>query len=514
MNDDLPKGWVEITLRDAGVWGSGGTPSRRRQEFFGKGIPWVKSGDLPDGPILKTAEEITNLGLQNSSAKLMPAGTISMALYGATIGKLGMMTFPAATNQACANVIPDKRSVESRYLFYYLLSERRNFIEQGQGGAQPNISQEIVCSNPFRLAPVAEQRRIVAKLETLLSTIEACQKRLDLFATTLKRFRQAVLSSACSGRLTADWRKENPRVEPAPDFVRRVQQERRVAYESRCAQSVRSGQPKPRRPKNEFIAFIDEEADWVPEHWCVTRIGDISDCLDHLRVPVNKDHRLLRQGLIPYYGANGQVGTIDDYLFDEDLVLVVEDETFIGREKPFSYVVRGKSWVNNHAHVLRALGGMPVEFLNIALSYYAFTPLTSGTTGRRKLTQEALIGAPLAIPSLPEQLEIVRRVQASFELANRLEARYLKAKAYVDKLTQSTLARAFRGGLVPTEAELAEVENRSFESASELIERIRNHQRPGKPNPVRVVHVKPEDEGPESQHVGSRAETGNRRRIP
>jgi type I restriction enzyme S subunit len=433
----------------------------------------VKSGDLPDGPILSTDEEITGLGLQNSSAKLMPPGTISMALYGATIGKLGVMTFPAATNQACANVIPDKRSVESKYLFYYLLSERRHFIEQGQGGAQPNISQQIVRSNPFRLAPLAEQQRIVARLAALLAKVQSCQKRLEQIPPTLKRFRQSVLSSSCSGRLTADWRKENPKVNPASDFVRRTQQERKAAYEAQCAQSGRGGQPKPKRPKNEFTAFIDEEADWVPERWCVTRIGDISDCLDHLRVPVNREHRLIRQGSIPYYGANGQVGTIDDYLFDEDLVLVVEDETFIGREKPFSYVIRGKSWVNNHAHVLRALGGMPVDFLNIVLSYYDFTPLTSGTTGRRKLTQEALIDAPLAIPSLPEQHEIVNRVQALFELADRLETRYAKAKAYVDDLTQSILARAFRGVLVPTEAELAEAERRDFESADELLNRIR-----------------------------------------
>lgn len=193
---------------------------------------------------------------------------------------------------------------------------------------------------------------------------------------------------------------------------------------------------------------------------------------------MNRDERLTRQGSIPYYGANGQVGTIDNYLFDEDLVLVVEDETFIGREKPFSYVIHGKSWVNNHAHVLRALGGMPVDFLNIALSYYDFTPLTSGTTGRRKLTQEALIDAPLAIPPLPEQKEIVRRVEALFALADRLEARYIKAKAHVDKLTQSMLAKAFGGELVEQDP--------NDEPASVLLERIKHAQLV--PSPRRLKH--------------------------
>src|SRR5207249_11331689 len=196
MSDELPRGWVEITLQDSGAWRTGGTPSRRRADFFGKGIPWVKSGDLPDGPIVKTQEEITKLGLENSAAKLMPAGTISIALYGATIGKLGVMTFPAATNQACANVIPDTRLVDPKFLFNYLLSERRNFIEQGQGGAQPNISQGIVRSHPFPIAPLAEQRRIVAKLETLLDKVDASQQRLAKIPVLLKRFRQSVLAAA------------------------------------------------------------------------------------------------------------------------------------------------------------------------------------------------------------------------------------------------------------------------------------------------------------------------------
>src|SRR5437773_1556644 len=109
MSDKLPSGWRKASLKDVGAWRTGGTPPRNNPKFFGKGIPWIKSGDLPDGPVESTEEEITGEGIENSSAKIMPAGTISMALYGATIGKLGFLTFPAATNQACANVVPDKR---------------------------------------------------------------------------------------------------------------------------------------------------------------------------------------------------------------------------------------------------------------------------------------------------------------------------------------------------------------------------------------------------------------------
>jgi type I restriction enzyme S subunit len=344
-----------------------------------------------------------------------------------------------------------------------------------------DVSLSIYRILPFVIAPLAEQRRIVAKLEKLLGQVDACQMRLSKIPALLKRFRQSVLAAACSGRLTADWREKNLEVESAAEFVRHTQQELKTAYEAQCARAASGGERRPKHPKNEFTPFIDEEANGLPEYWCVTRIGDICDCLDSLRVPVNKDQRLARQGAIPYYGANGQVGTIDDYMFDEDLVLVVEDETFIGREKPFSYVIRGKSWVNNHAHVLRALGGISADFVNIALSYYDFTPLTSGTTGRRKLTQEALVNALLLIPPHPEQQEIVRRVEKLFALADQIEARFAKGKKRIDSITQSIFAKAFRGELVPTENELANAEGRSFESAEELLARIRQNGHRSKP---------------------------------
>jgi type I restriction enzyme, S subunit len=142
------------------------------------------------------------------------------------------------------------------------------------------------------------------------------------------------------------------------------------------------------------------------------------------------------------------VGWIDDFLFDEDLVLVVEDETFIGSELPLSYVVRGKSWVNNHARALRPLGGMSADYLNICLSYYDFVPLTSGTTGRRKVTKGVLVTAPLDVAPPTEQTEIVRRVDALFALADSIEQRVADAFARANALTQATLAKAFRGELV------------------------------------------------------------------
>ena len=118
MSDELPEGWAEATLASAGRWGSGGTPSRKVATYFGGGIPWVKSGDLRDGPVTAVDETISRSGLENSSAKLMPKGTVSIAMYGATIGRLGVLEIDAATNQACANCQPFAHLIDRWFLFY------------------------------------------------------------------------------------------------------------------------------------------------------------------------------------------------------------------------------------------------------------------------------------------------------------------------------------------------------------------------------------------------------------
>jgi type I restriction enzyme, S subunit len=132
-------------------------------------------------------------------------------------------------------------------------------------------------------------------------------------------------------------------------------------------------------------------------------------------------------------------------LFDEELVLVVEDETFVGRTAPFSYYFAGKCWVNNHTHVLRAKAQFALpKYLNLALSYYPFIPLTTGSTGRRKLTKAALMGAPISMPSLAQQHEIVaevdRRLSIVCEVEAEVDANLKRAKA----LRQAVLRVQFR----------------------------------------------------------------------
>ena len=174
----LPKGWIWTILGSVGIWQAGGTPSRSNKSYFGGNIPWLKTGDLNDGYISEIPESITEKAVANSSAKINPIGSVLIAMYGATIGKLGILTFPASTNQACCACIKYFAITQS-YLFYFLLSHRAAFIAKGGGGAQPNISKEIIVNTVIPLPPLAEQQRIVAKIEELFSVLDDIQKSLE-----------------------------------------------------------------------------------------------------------------------------------------------------------------------------------------------------------------------------------------------------------------------------------------------------------------------------------------------
>lgn len=139
---------------------SGGTPSRSHPEYFGGAIPWIKSGDLTDGDVIACDENITEEAIRSSSAKLFPIGTVLIAMYGATVGKLGMLGIEAATNQAVCGITPSDK-LDRLFLFFFLLSQRQNLIGQSAGGAQPNISQKIVRELLVPVPPLPDQRRIV-----------------------------------------------------------------------------------------------------------------------------------------------------------------------------------------------------------------------------------------------------------------------------------------------------------------------------------------------------------------
>jgi len=172
---------------------SGGTPNRKNDAYYGGIIPWVKSGELGKGVIYDTEEKITEKAVKESSAKVFPEGTLLIALYGATIGKLGFLGVPAATNQAVCGIFANEK-IDLQFLSYYLFHKRNDLIAQGTGGAQPNISQTILKNLPIPLPPLPTQHQIVARIEALFAELDKAAEHLRTAQQQLKTYRQAVLN--------------------------------------------------------------------------------------------------------------------------------------------------------------------------------------------------------------------------------------------------------------------------------------------------------------------------------
>ena len=168
---DIPESWCWCRLGEIGDWKAGSTPSRSNPELYNGNIPWLKTGDLTDGDINEIPECISEKALESCSMRLNPIGSVLIAMYGATIGKLGILKIEATTNQACCACVP-YNGIYNKYLFYYLMSQKKDFTEKAEGGAQPNISREKLVVHLLPLPPLSEQKRIVAAIEKILPLCE------------------------------------------------------------------------------------------------------------------------------------------------------------------------------------------------------------------------------------------------------------------------------------------------------------------------------------------------------
>lgn len=204
----IPENWCWTRMNYIAQWGSGGTPSRKIPLYYQGTIPWIKTGELNDDYIFETEEHISDDAIAHSSAKLFPINTIVIAMYGATIGKVGILGIEATTNQACACGVASS-AVYFKYLFYYACSEKDNFVKKGKGGAQPNISQEIIKAHEIPIPPLAEQQRIVDRIESLFAKLDEAKEKAQAVVDGFELRKSAILHKAFTGELTERWRKEH-----------------------------------------------------------------------------------------------------------------------------------------------------------------------------------------------------------------------------------------------------------------------------------------------------------------
>jgi type I restriction enzyme S subunit len=461
---ELPEGWVWSALEDL-VQDSLNGYGKRKQDI-GEPTIVLRLADILEQEVsLESPRRVNSTSGQVEKYRLKPGDLLTIRVNGSPdlVGRL--IHFPGAEEPVlfCDHFIRLRMVPGVIPKFVRLYGDASAFrwhvqITKVSSAGQNTISQEALEHAQIPLPPLAEQQRIVTKVETLLARVNAARHRLAKVTAILKRLRQSVLAAACSGRLTADWREKMINLEPAAELLNRIVN-RRAAK-----------QPDGKAAQSRVVSEAETE---LPALWCWAKFEEITQNFDGKRIPVKADDRAKRRGEYPYYGASGIIDSIDDYLFDGHFLLIGKDgANLLARSTPIAFRAKGRFWVNNHAHVVQALGGIPLQYLEAFINGIDLQEYVTGSA-QPKLTQAALNGIPVPLPPLPEQHEVIRRVEALFRLADAIENRVAAATARAEKLTQAILAKAFRGELVPTEAGLARREGRNYEPASVLLERIR-----------------------------------------
>ena len=407
----IPQHWELKTLGEVCYSTSGGTPNRSNSKFYKGSIPWVKSGELNRGLILDTEERITEEAIKNSSAKIFPKGTLLIALYGATIGKLAFLGIDAATNQAVCGIFKNE-IINSYFLYHFLFYKKPSLVKQGIGGAQPNISQGILKNLELPIPPLPEQQAIVSKIEELFSELENGRRQLQIAQQQLKVYRQSLLKWAFEGKLTN--------------------------------KNVKEGE--------------------LPEGWKWVRVQDISIVSTGV-TPLRSNILFWNKGNIPWItsGAlnNLFVDKAEEFisemaLKEKNLKLLPKHSLLVAlygegktRGKCSELLIESTTNQAIAGIVLREEFKQSKNFLKLFLlkNYNDIRRLSSGGV-QPNLNLSIVKNTKLPFPSEEEQLSIVQELESKLTVCDKIEETISQSLQQAEVLRQSILKKAFEGKLI------------------------------------------------------------------
>lgn len=283
-----------------------------------------------------------------------------------------------------------------KYGFYFLRSIQHELDSKGTGTTFRAISGETIRETLIPFPNPETQQVIVSKIEELFSELDKGIEDLKTAQQQLKTYRQSVLKWAFEGKLTNNNVKD----------------------------------------------------DELPKGWKIMKFGEVVNNYDGKRRPINRDVRAKRQGKFRYYGATEIVDYIDDFIFDGKYLLIGEDgANLVTKSRPLAFIVEGKFWVNNHAHIVQTK-----EFLNIDFLSYYFNSLNLAEfvtgTAQPKLNQANMNKIPIPIPKIEEQNKIVQELESRLSVADKMEESIVQSLQQAEALRQSILKKAFSGELV------------------------------------------------------------------
>jgi type I restriction enzyme S subunit len=405
----IPNNWVWVYLGSIFTTTSGGTPSKKVPQYYINGtIPWLLSGEVNRQYINHAENFITEAGLKNSSAKLFSSNTLLVAMYGATAGQVGILTFESSTNQAVCGVLPNSY-ISTLYLYYYFKNHKEKLVQQAYGAAQPNLSQEKIKEVPLPLPPLAEQERIVKEIERLFSELDKAREIIENILDTFQNRKSAILHKAFSGELTKKWREER---DLSLDTWEETTLEKYINTQYGYTESANKDKVGPK-----FLRITDIQNSQV--NWSLVPYCPIND--------TNKNTYLLKQGDIVVARTGATTGK--SYLIEDDI-----DAVFA------SYLIR-ISIINSTELIEQYL----YKFMQSTMYWNQITDLKQGIAqpGVNAIKLKQLV---LLIPSLAEQEEIVRILDDTLQKEDNAKE-LTDILEQIDLMKKTILAKAFRGEL-------------------------------------------------------------------
>ncbi|MCQ8104206.1 restriction endonuclease subunit S [Methylomonas sp. SURF-2] len=407
---NLPEGWALSEIGELGEIITGKTPSTKVPENFGGSIPFIKPGDLDHGGYIHfTADTLTELGLK--SVPKLPPHSITVTCIG-NLGKIGITTTESATNQQINSVVPS-RHLNYKFLYHYLATLKPWLEQEASATTVAIINKGKFSKAPIKVAPLAEQHQIAAKLDELLAQVDSIKTRLDAIPNILKRFRQSVLAAAVSGKLTEDWRNDHSEFGEwkAINFGNLI-------LDSGNGISKRSGN----QGRDVTVLRLADFKNAMRVHGNERKITLTEKEIQKYRLE-NGDLLVVRvngsveiAGLFIVYDGNDTEAYCDHFI-----------RFSIDHNKALSKFI---TYITNE--------GEGRKYLRNSLSTSA---------GQNTINQKSINALQFRLPSLLEQTEIVHRVEQLFTYADHIEQRVKDSQSRVKHLTQSILAKAFRGEL-------------------------------------------------------------------